>query len=112
MPPQPQQQQQLSPTGGSFNGQPMSAAVANAPLQYQQHFNSFGQPAQQQQQQQRPQFGGAGAGGTVQHGFNKLWGRENVDLMQQRHVLPTTRVKPPPIEFGNEFFESVNCSPE
>ena len=83
----PQQQQQ------QFTSQPSSA-----PLQYQSQFNSFS--------------GGQPKLSTAQHGFNKLWGHENVDLMQQRHVLPSTRVKSPSVELGHEFYESVNCSPE
>lgn len=95
---QPHQYQAPPP---AFNGQPMSAAAASSPLQYQNQFNNFDGSS--------PISGG---GGPVQHGFNKLWGQQNMDLMQTRHVLPPIRVKPPPVELGHEFYESVNCSPE
>lgn len=95
------QQQHAAPPPAAFNGQPMSTAAASSPLQYQNQFNNFDGSSPN-----------ATAGGPVQHGFNKLWGQQNIDLMQTRHILPTTRVKPPAIELGHELYESVNCSPE
>lgn len=69
----------------------------NAPIQYQNN--------KQSQYPLNPM-------GVTQQGFNKMWGHETVDLMQQRHILPTTKTVPPSIELGHEFYESVNCSPE
>jgi protein transport protein SEC24 len=64
-------------------------------LQYQ----NFSQP-----QQQFP------SGGVVSQGFNRMWGNETVDLMQNRHILPTTKVLPPPIKLNHQFHEATNCS--
>lgn len=49
---------------------------------------------------------------VVRSGFNSLWGNETVDLMQNRHVLPATKVLPPPIKLNHQFHEAVNCSSE
>lgn len=49
---------------------------------------------------------------VVQSGFNRLWGQESVDLLQNRHILPQTKVEPPAISLNNQFYEAVNCSPE
>lgn len=109
-PPQPQQQQQQQ-----FNNYPGSQQLnqnQRGNLQYQ----NLQQP-QQQQQQQQPQMTPQQqypqpAGGIVAAGFNRMWGNETVDLMQQRHILPPTKVLPPPIKLNHQFHEAVNCSPE
>lgn len=96
------------------------------PLQYQNQM-----PPQQPQQQ--PQYPGQGhqfqlhqntfnnnnnstqRGGNLsvtQSGFNRLWGMETVDLLQNRHILPPEPVQAPPIKLNNQFYEAVNCSPE
>lgn len=49
---------------------------------------------------------------TTQSGFNRLWGNETVDLLQNRHILPTEKVKPPPIKLNHHFHEAINCNPE
>lgn len=84
-PPQPMQQPQ---PGGRGN------------LQYQ-NFQQQPQP-QQQPQQQYPS--------VVNQGFNQMWGRETVDLMQNRHILPQTKVLPPPVKLNHQFHEATNCS--
>lgn len=82
----PAQQSQL------FTGQPN-----NAPIQYQNN-KQLNYPSNPM--------------GVTQQGFNKMWGHETVDLMQQRHILPTNKIVAPAIELGHEFYESVNCSSE
>lgn len=71
-----------------------------ANLQYQ----NFPQQPQQPQQQQ------PGPGSVVHQGFNRMWGNETIDLMQNRHVLPQTKVLPPPVKLNHQFHEAVNCS--
>lgn len=123
MPPMPQQQpqtlnqpvmQQQQPVMSqphqfnSFPGvqqppqQPNLAQQPRGNLQYQ----SFPQPQQQQPQVQQPQQ----APGVVQQGFNRLWGRETVDLLQNRHILPQTKVLPPTVKLNHQFHEAANCS--
>lgn len=80
----PQQQQVQQPARGN--------------LQYQ----NFPQP-QTQPSVQYP-------GSVVQQGFSKMWGNDTVDLMQNRHILPTTKVLPPPIKLHHQFHEATNCS--
>ncbi|XP_014251110.1 protein transport protein Sec24A [Cimex lectularius] len=52
------------------------------------------------------------SGMSVQAGYNKLWGREAVDLLKARDILPPTKVEPPPIRLSQEYYESSNCSPD
>lgn len=63
---------------------------------------------QQQQQQQSQQF--ASPGSIVSQGFNRMWGNETVDLMQNRHILPPAKVLPPPVKLNHQFHEASNCS--
>lgn len=90
MPQQPQQQQYAN-----------QQQQPQRPLQYQ-NFN------QQMLSQQPTSY----QNNVVHQGFNKLWGRDSVDLLQNRHILPTTKVLPPPIKLNNMFHESTNCSPD
>lgn len=87
--------------GNQVNQQPMPQPNPQQPggnLQYQNF------PAQQQPQQiQQP-------GSIVQQGFSRMWGNESVDLMQNRHILPTTKVLPPPVKLNHQFHEATNCS--
>ncbi|XP_075165510.1 protein transport protein Sec24AB [Haematobia irritans] len=76
---------------GTFNVQPNSG-----PLQYQN---------QNQTYQQYP------AGSVVQQGFNRLWGQDTIDLMQNRHILSPATLVPPKIVLHNQFHESINCNP-
>lgn len=129
-PPQPnplQQQQQMPPQSTTIGKRPLyptqsqpinqqpphSNHYGNGPVAYQQQAHQpqlqYNQYANNQQYQQQQQFSG---GGVVQQGFNKLWGQETIDLMQNRHILPPTPIEPPPIQLNHQFFESVNCNPE
>ncbi|XP_033329992.2 protein transport protein Sec24AB [Megalopta genalis] len=49
---------------------------------------------------------------VAQAGYNKLWGMENIDLLQCRNVLPAEKVDPPKIKLHQEYLESINCSPD
>lgn len=113
MPPQQQQQQQPQVQQNQFNSFPgvqqpqMQPNVQQQPqargnLQYQNF----------QQQPQSYPAPTAAPGNVVQQGFNRMWGRETLDLMQHRHILPQTKVLPPPIKLNQQFHEAVNCSPD
>lgn len=96
----PPLQQQPPPTQTAYPSQQSNAFAGqtnSAPIQYQSS---------------KPSNYPSNPMGVTQQGFNKMWGHETVDLMQQRHILPTTKIIPPTIELGHEFYESVNCSPE
>ncbi|XP_073848514.1 protein transport protein Sec24AB [Musca autumnalis] len=96
------QQQMSGPSQppGMFNGQPNSG-----PLQYQNQNQTY---QQQQQQQQNPHYP---AGSVVHQGFNRLWGQDTIDLMQNRHILSPATLVPPKIVLHNQFHESINCNP-
>lgn len=74
-------------------------------LQYQ-NFPQQPQP----QQQQPPQSNYSAAGSVVSQGFNRMWGNETIDLMQNRHILPPTKVLPPTVKLNHQFHEATNCS--
>lgn len=86
------QQPQLTPS--QFNG----VSDPTGKLQYQNQ-----SPQQQQQQQYQS---------VARQGFNQLWGHDTLDLMQNRRVLPSTKVEPPHIKLNHQFHEAVNCNPE
>lgn len=48
----------------------------------------------------------------MRSGFNRMWGNNVVDLLQNRHILPTDRVRPPVIHLLNPFQNSINCHPD
>lgn len=78
----------------------------NSPQQnFQQYPNIFQQPTAASSYPNQSQ-------GVVQGGFNRLWGLDTVDLMQNRQILPPTKVLPPPIKLNHHFHEAVNCSSE
>jgi len=45
-------------------------------------------------------------------GFQKMWGQESVDLLQNRHILPPDPVKPPQPRLQAEQWNNINCSPD
>ncbi|EDS35483.1 transport protein SEC24 [Culex quinquefasciatus] len=49
---------------------------------------------------------------VVKSGFNRLWGNNTMDLLQNRHVLPPGKVRPPVIHLNHPFQEAVNCNPD
>lgn len=87
--------------------QPQPYAAAYPQQQPQPTFN--GQPNTSQLQYQQGNYNQMS---VAQQGFSKLWGQDSLDLMQHRHILPNEKVQPPPIILNNQFYESVNCSPE
>merc|ERR1719153_1548998 len=71
----------------------------------------------------RPQgrFGGAdtaslsnqlGGLSVTQNGFQKMWGQESLDLLQNRHILPSEKVTPPKPRLQAEQWNNANCSSE
>lgn len=100
-----QQPPQMQPNLQNQAQQPSQPRSGN--LQYQ-NFPQQQQQAQPQQQEHHPQL----PGGVVQQGFNRIWGRETVDLMQHRHILPQTKVLPPTVKLNHQFQEAVNCNSE
>lgn len=121
----PQQQQQQTIPQSQY-----PSSIPPNPIAQQPHqFNTFPnvqqsqiQPNLQQNQQQprgnlqyqnfqqQPQQQQPGGNNVVQQGFNRIWGRETVDLMQNRHILPQTKVLPPTVKLNHQFQEAVNCS--
>lgn len=120
---QPQQFQQQP-------GQPQPQGYNNFPgSQMNQQMPQMQQP-QMHQQQQQPQQQPRGnlqyqnlqqqsqpvpqqvhqPGSVVQQGFNRMWGNENCDLMQHRHILPPTKVLPPAAKLNHQFHEATNCN--
>lgn len=106
------QQQQQPQAFNSFPANPMSqpglqtqAPQVRGNLQYQ----NFPQ-TQPQIQQQQPQPTVQSPGSIVSQGFNRMWGNETIDLMQNRHILPQTKVLPPVVKLNHQFHEATNCS--
>ncbi|CAG9799468.1 unnamed protein product [Chironomus riparius] len=128
--PQQQQNPSMQPMNPSLQPMNPSMAVPQQPQQFQamspqQPFNNF--PGPQQNVQQQPQQARENLqyqnfqqqpqpnqfpGSVVNQGFNKMWGRETIDLMQNRHVLPTTKVVSPPVKLNHQFHEATNCNPD
>ena len=55
---------------------------------------------------------GLGGLSVTQTGFQKMWGQESVDLLQNRHILPAEPVKPPMARLQAEQWSNINCSPD
>lgn len=107
MPQQPMPPQQQPPPGfNNFPASPMAPQPQQLAQQPQRDGLQYQNYTPQQHQQQQQQF----PGGVVQQGFNRMWGNDNVDLMQNRHILPATKVLPPPIKLNHQFHEATNCS--
>lgn len=49
---------------------------------------------------------------VTQSGFQKMWGQESVDLLQNRHILPPDPIKPPIARLQAEQWSNINCSPD
>lgn len=107
-----QQQQQQQQTNNYYPQQqqqqpmPNNNNLAQQQQQIHQHQHHQHQQQQQQYQQQDPQYN------VVKSGFNRLWGNNTMDLLQNRHVLPPGKVRPPVIHLNHPFQEAVNCNPE
>ncbi|KAF2360145.1 Sec23/Sec24 helical domain [Trinorchestia longiramus] len=113
-PPPPNiQQQQL------IKQQQANQHAAQQQQQHQQFSHQQQQFSHQQQQQQQQfsqqqfsqqQFSNASGGyrsAVTQDGWNKAWGTDYVDLLQQRHILPPEKVHPPKPVLAQEFVK--NC---
>ena len=49
---------------------------------------------------------------VTQNGFQKMWGQESLDLLQNRHILPSEEVTPPKPRLQAEQWNNANCSSE
>lgn len=49
---------------------------------------------------------------VTRSGFDRLWGQDNFDLLQNPNVLPRDRVVPPKIILGQPTLDAANCSPD
>ncbi|KAI4462889.1 sec24-related protein [Holotrichia oblita] len=85
----------------------------------QSQFPSSQQPMQQQFQYSNTQQAKSvypnsshNAPSVTHSGFNKLWGRENHDLLQSPFILPQSKIEPPKISLGQDFLDAVNCNPD
>lgn len=69
---------------------------------------------QQQQQQQQHMLSNSIQNplGVMQSGFNRLWGQDTVDLIQNRHILSRATLEAPKITLHNQFHDTVNCNPK
>jgi len=47
---------------------------------------------------------------VTQNGFQKMWGQESLDLLQNRHILPSEEVTPPRPRLQAEQWNNANCS--
>lgn len=132
MPPQQPFQSQAPPNAAPNGPTPMNKRPMypqQPPPQQQPQYNPAMTPMpQQQQQQQQPQqtnFNGYQnqqpadrlqyqnqQPNVVQGGFNRIWGQDTIDLLQNRRILPMEKVAPPPIKLNHQFHEAVNCSPD
>lgn len=109
---QPQFQQQPQAFNSFPGNGPQAPQLQQAQQQQQQRGNLQYQnfPQQPQPQQQPQQSNYSSAGSVVSQGFNRMWGNETIDLMQNRHILPPTKVLPPTVKLNQQFHEATNCS--
>lgn len=95
----PQTNYQQQPAGNTYTTQQRQ----NAPNQtYQQ---SYGQNYQSLHQG----MSNMNLGAT---GFNRIYGTENIDLLQCPNILPHEKMEPPKVCLGQECLNNANCSPE
>merc|ERR1712042_119735 len=47
---------------------------------------------------------------VTQTGFQKMWGQESLDLLQNRHILPPGEVTAPTPRLQAEQWNNINCS--
>lgn len=99
-----QQQQQLQPQIMAAS-RPAIMQTQFSPLQYQNQTY----PQQQQHLLTSPFQSNAG---VMQTGFNRLWGQDTIDLIQNRHILSPATLEVPKIMLHNQFHDTVNCNPK
>lgn len=123
LPPPPQQVQSSAfKSGVHSNRYPMQATVA-APAPTQQPYQPQQSNLYQNQNVYQPQLTQSYVANqkpnymqNVNHqsvasaGFNKLWGTENLDLLQVPNILPPTAVQPAKVSLGQDFLDAANCS--
>ncbi|KAI9561908.1 hypothetical protein GHT06_012870 [Daphnia sinensis] len=94
---------QLPPTSGIHTQQlnyPAAPVLPNAPVNQFQNFNSTIDKMASQMNTMS----------VTQTGFDKIWGHENVDLLQVRNILPAQGVETPRIRLRQEHLNNVHCS--
>lgn len=106
---------QMPAPGAPMTNQPMSNMQPRYPPMPQSNYN------QGQVQPPRPYPQQYNAHGVTQQmgnlsvtkqGFDQLWGHQNVDLLQTRHILPEYPEDLPEIRLGQQFADAPNCSPD
>ncbi|KAF5301407.1 hypothetical protein FQA39_LY02136 [Lamprigera yunnana] len=107
-PPPPMSTSQMPKTNLHSNRYPAVPQYQNSLQPQRQYQNNQHQYPQVQQNS----FPNQAPANVVQSGFNKLWGQENIDLLQCPNVLPPMKVEPPRISLGQEFLDAANCSPD
>lgn len=122
---QPQVQQQVQQGRGGQRPPAPARPKGYPPPPYQQYPSPY--PQAQNNAANLPPYSQVGGGyypsaddlanqmshlSVAQYGYNKLWGRDAIDLLKSRDILPQTRVEPPPIRLPQEFYESSKCSPD
>ncbi|RZC40306.1 Sec23 trunk domain containing protein [Asbolus verrucosus] len=114
--PQPTQQQfnqnYTSPPSFNVAAQPQYKANLHSnryPQAPQQQNNLYQQP---QQNLSSPQPFYQQQNSVTQSGFDRLWGHDHFDLLQNPNVLPQEKVPASKIYLGNEMLDAANCSPE
>ncbi|CAB3364556.1 Hypothetical predicted protein [Cloeon dipterum] len=118
VPPQPtsaptfSQLQQRPPAGNQIPA-PMANRYPPQPQQVQSpaYQRVFPQPTTQSMDGLTSQMGSMS---VTQQGFNRLWGNnmESYDLLQNRNILPPTKIEAPSINLQHAFVDAQNCSPE
>jgi len=112
VPPQPTNTGFAPPTSGNLPnpGMPPQANYGSMPPR------TNGMPPTQGQSRFGPdpsllstQLGGLS---VTQTGFQKMWGQESVDLLQNRHILPPGEIVPPAPRLQAEQWNNINCSPD
>lgn len=94
---------QLPPISGIHTQQlsyPAAPVLPNAPVNQFQNFNSSIDKMASQMNTMS----------VTQTGFDKIWGHENVDLLQVRNILPAQGVETPRIRLRQEHLNNVHCS--
>lgn len=117
-PPPSQQHNQMPNFNYPIQNQQQHTAVARPPIAQTQYpplqYQNQTYPYQQQQQQQQHILTSPFQSNTsvMQTGFNRLWGQDTIDLMQNRHILSPATLEVPKITLHNQFHDTVNCNPK
>lgn len=89
-----------------------SGITQYSPLQYQCQNPVYPQPQCEQQSYMYPYQHGGGSGSILQSGFNRLWGMDTIDLLQNRRILSPVTLQAPKIVLHNQLHDAINCNPK